>query len=68
MNLPSPSVLDQLIRDRQEHLRQTTQQAQALGHAALRVRIGHALIVAGSTISGERVEVPARPSMSPRTA
>lgn len=61
MILPNPGVLDHLIRERQEKLR-TTHPAQAPARAGVRVRIGHALIVAGITLSGERVEQPARPS------
>jgi len=69
MILPNPGVLDHLIRERQEKLRTTPQQAQARRRrAGMRVRIGHALIVAGSTLSGERVELPARPSAHPRPA
>lgn len=62
LNMPSPGVLDDLIRDRQERLRMTPRQAQAPAPVALRIRLGHALIVAGITLSGERVERPARPS------
>lgn len=60
--LPNPGVLDRLIRERQENLWMTPHQAQAPARAGVRVRIGHALIVAGITLSGERVESPARPS------
>ena len=65
---PNPGVLDQLIRERQEQLRTRPQQAQAPARAGLRVRIGHALIVAGVTLSGERVELPARPPALSRAA
>jgi hypothetical protein len=68
MILPGPGVLDHLIRERQEKLRITPHEAEARAHRGLRVRIGHALIVAGSTLSGERAERPARPSARPRTA
>lgn len=68
MILPNPGVLDHIIRERQEKLRMTSAQAQAPGRAALRVRIGQALIVLGTTLSGERVEQPARPSALPRAA
>ena len=68
MILPNPGVLDHLIRERQEKLRRTPHEAEARGHGGLRIRIGHALIVAGITLSGERVERPARPSAHPRTA
>jgi hypothetical protein len=69
MILPNPGVLDHLIRERQEKLRTTHEQAQARRRrAGMRVRIGRALIAAGSTLSGERVERPARPSTHPRPA
>ena len=61
MNIPNPGVLDDLIRERQERLRMT-RRAKALRPVTLRVRIGHALIVAGISLSGERVDRPARPS------
>jgi hypothetical protein len=62
INMPNPGVLDDLIRERQERLRMTPRRAQAPASAPLRVRIGHALIVAGISLSGERVERSARPS------
>jgi hypothetical protein len=61
MILPNPGVLDTLIRDRQKQLR-TPATRPAKAGIGLRVRIGHAMIVAGSTLSGERVERPAPPS------
>ena len=67
MNLPNPGVLDDLIRERQEQLREKPLRAQASARTPMRVRIGHALIVAGSTLSGERVE-PVRPSAYSRAA
>lgn len=66
--LSNPDVLDQLIRERQENLRTTSQQARTPSRAGMRVRIGHALIVAGTTLSGERVEQPARSSALPDAA
>jgi hypothetical protein len=69
MMLPSnPGVLDRLIRDRQEHLRTRPEQGLRPARSGIRVRIGHALIAAGSTLSGERVEHTAPHSASPRTA
>ena len=62
LNMPNPGVLDDLIRERQERLRMTPRRGQAPARVALRVRIGHALIMAGTSLSGERVERPARPS------
>ena len=59
---PNPGVLDALVRDRQTKLRTPATRRPDRRVVALRVRIGHALIAAGSTLSGERVELPARPS------
>ena len=59
---PNPGVLDTLVRERQSRLRTATSGATANGTvASWRVRIGHALIAAGSTLSDERVERPAHP-------
>ena len=60
MMLPNPGVLDHLIRERQQKLRTTSARSQGTARSGLRVRIGHALIVAGLTLSGERAEIPAR--------
>ncbi|MCA1571539.1 MAG: hypothetical protein LC798_14705 [Chloroflexi bacterium] len=68
MLLPSPGVLDSLIRDRQTTLRTSPSRAGTVTVAGLRVRLGHALIVAGTSLSGERVEQPARPAALQRAA
>ncbi len=68
MILPGPGVLDHLIRERQKKLQAAPHEAEARVRGGLRVRIGHALIVVGSTLTGERVERPARASAHPRTA
>jgi len=65
---PDPGVLDSLIRDRQMKLRTSPARRSAPAGVAWRVRIGHALIVAGTTLSGERVEQPARPPTLSRAA
>jgi len=65
---PNPAVLEYLARDRQEQLRKAALREHAGRGAGVRVRIGHALIAAGSTLSGERVEIPARPSSLQRAA
>jgi hypothetical protein len=53
-----PTDLGIVIRDRQERMRATPHPtAQRIG---LRVRIGHALIALGTSVSGERAQ-PARP-------
>ena len=58
MIYPSPDVLSRLIQARQARLQATAAPPSGDPHAGLRVRIGHALIAAGSTLSGERVELP----------
>jgi hypothetical protein len=66
---PNPAVLEYLARDRQEQLRRKAAPTEHVGRSpGVRVRIGHALIAAGSTLSGERVEIPARPSPLQRAA
>ena len=60
MLLPNPGVLDSLIRERQSNLRTLPARRSAHARVAWRMRIGHALIVAGTSLSGERVEQPAR--------
>jgi hypothetical protein len=65
---PNPDVLDTLIRDRQSHLRTSAPIVPGFG-TAVRVRVGHALIAAGSALSGERVDRrPARGSTLSRAA
>lgn len=65
--IPGPGVLEHFVRARQEQL-QPSRHVRTAVHTPARVRIGHALIAAGSALSGERAERPARPSSSPRPA
>ena len=67
MILSNPSVLDHFHAERQRRLRPTPRQGatQSPTHAGLRVRLGRALIGAGTAISGERAE-PARPKPNPQ--
>jgi hypothetical protein len=65
---PNPGVLDSLIRDRQAQLRTSPTRRPAGTVAGLRVRIGRALIVAGTSLSGERAEQPASPPALSRAA
>jgi hypothetical protein len=65
---PSPAVLDRLIQDRQDQVRRMARHPQQPGRPGLRVRIGLALIAAGSSLSGERVEMPARRRALSRSA
>ncbi len=67
MILSNPSVLDHFHAERQRRLRPTPRRGtkQTPTHAGLRVRLGRALIGAGTAISGERVE-PARPKPNPQ--
>ena len=66
--IPNPAVLEYLARDRQEQLRKAALREHVGRSVGVRVRIGHALIAAGSTLSGERVEIPARSSSLQRAA
>lgn len=68
MILPNPDVLDRLIRDRQRGLRVTAVRATEPAERSVRVRVGHALIVAGAALSGERVERAAQRPTLPRAA
>ena len=68
MILPNPGVLDQLIRERQRGLRGTAARHSTPETRGLRLRVGRALIAAGSALSGERVEQPARTPALSRTA
>lgn len=64
---PSPGLWPGLIEARQERLRGAAQPRRGPAPASLRVRIGHLLIAAGSTLSGERVERTARRRALPRS-
>ena len=68
MIYPSPAVLDRLIQDRHDRVRRTVRHPMQPIRTGLRVRIGLALIAAGSSLSGERVEMPARRRALSRTA
>jgi hypothetical protein len=67
MIMPNPSVLEHFHAERQRRLRPTPRRGtlRTRTHAGLRVRIGRALIGAGTALSGERIE-PARSSTQPR--
>ena len=65
--MPNPSVLDRLIQDRQQELR-ASERRLTPASSGLRVRVGHVLIAAGTALSGERLEQPARRSALPRAA
>ena len=70
MIMPSPRLVDGLDRSRRERpgIRPELLRTRAAGPSPIRVRVGHALIAAGSTLSGERVELPARPPSLQRAA
>lgn len=68
MIMPSPVVLDRLLQERQRQLRMSPHRSHAPDTSSLRVRIGHVLIAAGASLSGERVERPARPATIPKAA
>ena len=67
MIMSNPSVLDHFHAERQRRLRPTPRKGgkPTPTSASLRVRVGRALIGAGTAISGERVE-PARPNPNPQ--
>jgi hypothetical protein len=64
---PNPGDLDRMIRDHQEQLNNPHPRPHG-NEGWLRVRVGRALIAAGTTLSGERAERPARHSAHARTA
>ena len=69
MILPSPNVLDRLIQDHHERLLPDDRATATSSAPPIRVRVGHALIAAGASLSGERVERrPARRSTLPKAA
>jgi hypothetical protein len=67
MMMPNRVILSGLVQDREQRLSSRPARP-AAAPGVLRVRIGHALIVAGSIVSGERVERPARPQELSRAA
>ena len=68
MIIPSPAVTDRVHQHRQRTLRMQSHRSETLARGGLRVRIGHLLIAAGSSLSGEMVERPGRTSTLARTA
>lgn len=69
MILPSPNVLDRLIQDHNERLPRHDRATAVRAVSPIRVRVGHALIAVGASLSGERVEQrPARHSTLPKAA
>lgn len=53
MILPNPVLLDRVTRERHRELHAATIRSSLPSAGNLRRRIGHALIVAGSAVSGE---------------
>lgn len=68
MIIPSPAVMDRVHQHRQRTLRMPSRRSEAATRGGLRVRIGHLLIAAGSSLSGDVVERPGRPTTLARTA
>ena len=68
MIIPGPGYMEELIRARQAQLRPTPRMRAESRSVGLRVRVGRVLIAAGRSIGGERAELPARPSSTPRPA
>lgn len=67
MMMPNPVILSGLVQEREQRFTSREPRPQAVP-GVLRVRIGHALIAAGTIVSGERVELPARPPALPKAA
>jgi hypothetical protein len=68
MILPNPVLLGELSRERHRELRAAALRRPGPRAGSLRMRVGHALIAAGSALSRERSEQPARPPARARTA
>jgi hypothetical protein len=68
MIIPSPAVTGRVHQHRQRTLRTRAYRSDAVPRGGLRVRIGHLLIAVGSSLSGDVVERPGRPSTIARTA
>lgn len=69
MIIPSSAVTDLFHDHRQRTLRVHHLHASArAAHGGLRVRIGHLLIAVGSSLSGDIIERPGRPSTMGRGA
>jgi hypothetical protein len=66
MIIPSPAVTDRVHQHRQRTLRVQSRSSEAAPRGSLRVRIGHLLIAAGSSLSGDVVERPGRRSTMTR--
>lgn len=68
MIIPNPVLLDRVTRERHRKLRAAAIRRSLPSADSLRRRIGHALIVAGSAVSGEPLERPAEARDLPRAA
>jgi len=67
MIIPSPAVTDRVHQHRQRTLRVQSHRSEPAVHSGLRVRIGHLLIAVGSSLSGDVVDRPGRPTTMART-
>ena len=68
MIMPNRVILSGLVKDRAQRLSGSREPRPQPAPGVLRVRVGHALIAAGRIVSGERVELPARPPALSRAA
>lgn len=68
MIIPSPAVTDRMHEHRQRTLRMAPRRPTAVARGGLRVRIGHLLIAAGSSLSGDGAERAGHPTTIARTA
>lgn len=66
MIIPSPAVMDRVHLHRQRTLRVQSRRPEAAPRGSLRVRIGHLLIAAGSSLTGDVIERPGRRSTMTR--
>lgn len=64
---PSPGLWPGLIEERQHRFLRSARPRRA-ERPGMRVVLGHLLIAAGSSLSGERVELPPRRPALPRSA
>jgi hypothetical protein len=68
MIIPSAAVMDHLLQHRQRTLQFPVKRTDPTTHGGIRVRIGHLLIAAGTSLSGDVAERhAARPHLA-RTA
>lgn len=68
MIIPSPAVMDHFVQHQRRTLNIHSNPSHTTARGGVRVRFGRLLIAAGSTLSGEPVERPGRPTSLARSA